>query len=353
MLSKLSKYWWCQICGWGVFALVNIFFAYTYDKTISERLIARLFIALSLGIPITHWMRGVIIKQKWLTLSIEKMAPRLFLIIIIGSFLYALSQLSLFGLFHLSETDGKKQVSFLNNVVLRTLDSSVILMVWVLIYYLYHSFQKNKNQEVDTFRLQSLVKELELKTIKSHINPHFIFNSLNSIRALVDENPQRARQGITELSNILRNSMQTEKMETVPLNQELDIVKDYLALEQMRFEERLKVEFDIEKNTLQQPIPPMMLQTLVENAVKHGISKQLSGGTITVLSRLANNSHEIIIRNSGVLSDYHERTGFGLQSTVDRLNLLFGTSASFEIRNIPGEMVEAKVIIPLTNGSLK
>ncbi len=103
---------------------------------------------------------------------------------------------------------------------------------------------------------ESLVKELELKTIKSHINPHFIFNSLNSIRALVDENPERARRAITELSNILRSSMQTEKLETVPLEQELNIVKDYLSLEQMRFEERLKVDFDIDEDTLSQPIPP-------------------------------------------------------------------------------------------------
>ncbi len=119
---------------------------------------------------------------------------------------------------------------------------------------------------------------MSLERLKSHINPHFIFNSLNSIRALVDENPERARTAITELSNILRSSMQVEKMETVPLNKELDIVKDYLALEQMRFEERLKIELDIDEDTLNQPVPPMMLQTLVENAIKHGISKHYKWG---------------------------------------------------------------------------
>ena len=103
---------------------------------------------------------------------------------------------------------------------------------------------------MDTLRLESLVKELELQTIKAHINPHFIFNSLNSIRALVDENPQRARKAVTELSNILRSSMQSEKMETVPLEKELYIVKDYLALENMRFEDRLRVEYEIDEDTL-------------------------------------------------------------------------------------------------------
>src|SRR5205085_9378123 len=102
-------------------------------------------------------------------------------------------------------------------------------------------------------------KELELKTIKSHINPHFIFNALNSIRALVDENPERARTAITELSNILRSSMQAEKLETVPFERELNIVKDYLALEHIRFEDRLRIEYQIDEDTLDQPVPPMKI----------------------------------------------------------------------------------------------
>lgn len=100
-----------------------------------------------------------------------------------------------------------------------------IFGIWNLIYYLYHYVERNRKQEIDKLRLEALVKSFELKTIKSHINPHFIFNALNSIRALVDENPSRARTAITELSNILRSSLRAEQMETVPLQQELLIVK--------------------------------------------------------------------------------------------------------------------------------
>ncbi len=116
---------------------------------------------------------------------------------------------------------------FINNLFL--------LFIWNLIYYAYHFLERIRRHEVDALKLQALVKELELKTIKAHINPHFIFNALNSIRALVDENPERARTAITELSNILRSSMRTEKLETVPLENELNIVQDYLALEHMPF----------------------------------------------------------------------------------------------------------------------
>ena len=193
-----------------------------------------------------------------------------------------------------------------------------------------------------------MVKELELQTIKAHINPHFIFNSLNSIRALVDENPQRARKAVTELSNILRSSLQSEKMETVTLEKELNIVKDYLALENMRFEDRLKIEYQIDEDTLDQPVPPMMLQTLVENAIKHGISKQISGGVVKVISDFKGDYHELAVQNTGLLNGYRIGSeGFGLSSTSNRLSLLYGDKAIFEIKQITPAMVEAKVLIPV------
>lgn len=223
-----------------------------------------------------------------------------------------------------------------------------LILFWNMIYYIYHYVERNRTQELDTLRLEAMVKSLELQTIKSHINPHFIFNALNSIRALVDENPERARTAITELSNILRSSMQAEKMEVVPLQQELDIVKDYLALEHMRFEERLQIEMDIDEDTLNQPIPPMMLQTLVENAIKHGISKRINGGLIRVISGFKNNHHELIVQNTGKLNGYinNKGEGFGIKSTQDRLNLLYQGKAHFEIHDIETGMVESKIIMP-------
>jgi LytS/YehU family sensor histidine kinase len=220
--------------------------------------------------------------------------------------------------------------------------------MWNCIYFIYHYIQKSRKQQVDTLKLEALVKELELKTIKAHINPHFIFNALNSIRALIDENPERARTAITELSNILRSSMQAEKLETVPFERELNIVQDYLALEHIRFEDRLRVEYDIDEDTLDQPVPPMMLQTLVENAIKHGISKQVSGGTIKIKSDFKNNYHELIIQNTGRLNGSFNLEGFGLASTHNRLHLMFGETASFHIRETNGNMVEAKVQIPVS-----
>ncbi len=159
------------------------------------------------------------------------------------------------------------------------------------------------------------------------------------------KNPDRARNAVTHLSNILRSSMQAEKQETVPLQRELNIVKDYLALEHIRFEERLKIEYDIDSDTLDQPVPPMMLQTLVENAIKHGIGKTVTGGMVKVISDFKDDYHELIVQNSGHLNGHANSDGFGLSSTRNRLYLLFGDRANFEISQ-RGELVVAKVLIP-------
>jgi LytS/YehU family sensor histidine kinase len=225
-----------------------------------------------------------------------------------------------------------------------------LLLIWNLFYGFYHFVVKSRRQQMNTLRLEAMVKSLELKTIKAHINPHFIFNALNSIRALVDENPERARNAITALSSILRSSMLAEKMETVALKQEIEIVKDYLGLEQIRFEERLKIEFLLDESSHELPIPTMMLQTLVENAIKHGISKQVNGGIIRITSLVNEESFEVKVENTGKLNERNpnDEGGFGLKSTMDRLSLLYDENAQFSIFNdIENKMVVCKIILPL------
>jgi LytS/YehU family sensor histidine kinase len=193
-----------------------------------------------------------------------------------------------------------------------------------------------------------LVKSLELKTIKSHINPHFIFNAMNSIRALIDEDPNRAREAVTALSNTLRSSMSSDQHETITVERELNIVKDYLALELIRFEDRLDVQYSIDDETLDHQVPPMMLQTLVENAIKHGIGKTVHQGEISIMAHETKGQLVLSVINSGMLEIKEGHDGFGLQSTSNRLQLIFGDKASFSIKQLNKDMVEAKVIIPLS-----
>ena len=412
MHKTTLRYWICQVLGWGGWSSLNLFFIYlfandAYFKPVEKRdtLFAILFIEFFWNILATHSLRLVLKKIHWMKFSFN----RVIVLFIVGVILTGLlsyygakttavatghslveyekkqdlqlaiakeNELNLAGTNYYANTMNSPKDSLMYSAVQSIRRNTgwyrdrtgkwqyedqhkarfwweitfvfIIIALWLLLYMVWHYLERNRRDEVDKLSLEKTGKELELSTIKSHINPHFIFNSLNSIRALVDENPQRARTAITELSNILRSSMQVEKMETVPLRKELDIVKDYLALEHMRFEERLQIEMDIDEDTLDQPVPPMMLQTLVENAIKHGISKKIKGGIIRVASRFTDDYFELVVQNTGTLDDGFVAEGFGLKSTRDRLKFLFQGQADFQIRRINGSEVQARITMPVT-----
>lgn len=346
MRKKISAYWLCQLSGWGTYYLVWTFFYFAIRTKSSPFFFEILATDALVGLLVTHTMRQLIRSMGVLNQNLQKQIT----VLLLMSFLFAFINstcVTTVQTFFQWDTEQLKKYSFLNLIMRASFVSCLFLLIWNLIYFTYHYIQKSQQQQFDKIRLESLVKELELKTIKAHINPHFIFNALNSIRALVDENPERARTAITELSNILRSSMQAEKLEMASLERELNIVKDYLALELIRFEDRLRIEYDIDEDTLDQPVPPMMLQTLVENAIKHGINKHISGGTIKIISDFKDNHHELIVQNSGSLGNSVKNEGFGITSTQNRLNLLFGKEANFELTDKEGGLIEAKIVLPV------
>lgn len=349
MSAKKKLYWYCQIIGWLLFFSINSFYAITLGRDFNKLYWLSLSLFVIAAIGITHLMRFVMHKLDIKKKPFKKQILRLIGVTLFFSLLIGFVSESIDLLIDYVPQSMEEYSPF-QRMLLGSINSIGILLIWNCLYYIYHFIEKNRRQELDTIRLESLVKSLELKTIKSHINPHFIFNSLNSIRALVDENPQRARKAITELSNILRSSMQAEKVETVSFSQELNIVRDYLALEQMRFEERLQLEFDIDPSTHDRPIPPMMLQMLAENAIKHGISKQINGGMVRIRSIINNDKHEISVENTGILDEnlLQQNDGFGIKSTQDQLNILYQGKASFAICNVPDKgMVECKILMPI------
>lgn len=348
MFKKISPYWVCQVAGWGTYYVIWTFFYLSMRTYTQPFFFDSLFLATAEGLLLTHLMRGVIKAMHVTRLSLEKQVIYLFFINLFFAFCYSCLSVFVEQLLDIEDESLRKlNLSFLNIAMRAFAGAFLFFLIWNLVYFIYHYVIKSRRDQFDRIRLESLVKELELKTIKAHINPHFIFNALNSIRALVDENPERARTAITELSNILRSSMQAEKLETTSLERELNIVQDYLALEHIRFEDRLQVEYDIDEDTLDQPVPPMMLQTLVENAIKHGISKQVDGGRIKIISDFRDDHHELIVQNTGKLNGHSGGDGFGLASTSNRLKLLFGSKAFFEIKDINTNTVEAKVIMPV------
>jgi LytS/YehU family sensor histidine kinase len=222
----------------------------------------------------------------------------------------------------------------------------LIFIIWSVIYFGFHFFDNYKRTEIQNLRLEANTKEVELNKLKSQLNPHFMFNSMNSIRALVDEDPKKAKVAITQLSNILRNTLMMHKNKYITLEEELALVKDYLELEHIRFEERLNFNFSIDPNTLSLNVPPMMIQTLVENGIKHGIGKYPEGGHISINALKTETGFEIEIINTGQLMlQTKSDSGVGVENTTNRLELLFGKKASFSLKNLDDKHVISKITI--------
>ncbi len=350
-MSKQRIYWFCQIVGWTLLIMVDFIIYWIEDGFIAE--VFYLAIAdIMLGISLTHLYRLAIQRWKWVRLPFLQLVPR-----VLGSvFLLALIMTVVNFPFD-AEMITNLQLHGLS-LFMATLVSWVKTMVtWVLSYTAYHYVERTRRAEIEKILLKSSIRETEAKVLRAQLNPHFMFNALNSIRALIYENPQKAQQGITQLSNILRNSLLADRRKTVELREEIKTVQDYLALEKVRYEERLDCRVSVDPQANYWQVPPMMFQTLVENAIKHGVSRAVNGGFVELVGRVVTGNTgrdelHIRIRNTGTLGDKLASGGFGLKNTSQRLDLLYGAGASFTIEQEAPGIVVANVQIPQQSDSI-
>lgn len=342
--NKPRLYWTLQIGGWSTYAIVQIMTSViaSGSQGVNTQRIVFLTYEAVFCLLITHFFRHLINQWKWLSLSMARLIPKVVVsVFVLGLVMYFIRMpVSLpLGLFNAGVAFDPENIFGL------TLYYAIIFFLWSVLYFIYNYFERYNT----SLKLEASVKEIELNNLKSQLNPHFIFNALNSIRALVDENPTKSKQAINQLSNILRNSLVTEKRGLTKFDEELKIVKDYLGLESIRFEERLKTEFDIAPGSSDFAVPPLMIQTLVENGIKHGISKLTEGGIIQMKTRVENDYLKIYIRNSGQFHLNGSRNaggGLGLENTRQRLKLIYGDEAKFRIITENNNFVLTEVIIP-------
>ncbi len=339
-MNKQRLYWIFQIIGWSIYALLNII-GISFQATEFTLVMALPIIAeSSYFFGITHVYRSLSKKMLWLQLPTTKLIPKVLLSIVLMSITVYLVRVGMSFSLELYSPDMLSAVNILGN----TAANVFILSAWSAVYFVFHYFEKN----TQALKYEVAMNEMKLNQLKAQINPHFIFNALNSIRALVDEEPLKSKRAINHLSNILRSSLVLDKKRLTSLKEEVDTTKDYLALESIRFEERLQTEFNIDPNAQSVLVPPMMLQTLVENGIKHGISKLKKGGMLSVNAKVDLGRMIIEIRNAGQYQ--HNRingTGQGLRNTRQRLALIYGETAKLIIENENENTVLTTVKIPL------
>lgn len=341
-MNKRKIYWFCQIGGWSLYGLLQIFLYSTAQQSAPDsfHLLGEVLLVL-FYLGSTHLLRFIVIHKGWLNLSFIQLIPRLFTLNLILSslnFSFLLGYSSL-----IDELNSQDFAPF--TVFFNILGTMIIYFIWTIFYFIFHYFERyNKS-----LKYEAAAKEIELRNLRSQLNPHFIFNALNSIRALVDEDPIKSKSAITQLSNILRNSLTVDRQRLVTFAEELQMVRDYLELETIRYEERLKTKFDIDEKTLDFLIPPLMIQTLVENGIKHGISTLRNGGTIEITSKVDKERLLIQIKNAGQYEASKEaKSGFGINNTRKRLELIYGEEASFQIYNENKRTVLTEVVLPKT-----
>lgn len=329
------SYWLAQILGWGAYYVLMAFAAYSVrPELLTFNYFIETMFHFAISILFTHLGRLIFLRFEWLNWRMSKLILPVLGISILTSFLIYCGVYTYSELFSTAELENK--ISFSQRLLIVGW-YSILCLLWNTIYFVYHISQKSINQEVSNLKLKANNKEIQLKNLQSQLNPHFLFNSLNSIRALVDLDPELSKKSITRLSSLLRISLQFGKQNLVSIEDEIQLVEHYLKLEKMRFEDRLHFSISVENGLETKKIPPFTIQLLAENAIKHGISMRKAGGEISILAYPEEKWTVLEVKNSGKLQGKVD-LGVGLMNIRKRLLLQYGReNAQFNLNQLEGE----------------
>jgi LytS/YehU family sensor histidine kinase len=230
-----------------------------------------------------------------------------------------------------------------------TLSSMALLLCWTGLYYGVKFYERLQLEREATLKASALAQEAQLKMLRYQLNPHFLFNTLNAISTLVLDGQNRiANLAVSRLSEFLRYSLDQDPMKKVTLRQELDALNLYLGIEKLRFGDRLKLEFDVDERTETALVPSLLLQPLVENAMKYAIAPREKGGSVTVIAGIEGNLLRLAVMDDGpglpVGGTAGIGRGVGLRNTRERLKVLYGDTHRIEVADAgPGLRVEMRL----------
>jgi len=227
-----------------------------------------------------------------------------------------------------------------------------LVTYWLLVgaTQAYHYYQSYRQGELRTAQLSSQLAQAQLQALRMQIHPHFLFNTLNAISTLVHNDPEAADRMVARLSELLRLTLENVGVQEVPLAQELEFLERYLEIERTRFADRLTVRMDIAPEALDGCTPYLILQPLVENALRHGIAARSSAGCIVVTARRDRGQLVLVVADDGpgltTSASTNTRNGVGISNTRARLEKLYGTAQRFEVRNSEHGGVIATLMFP-------
>ncbi|MEO1415101.1 MAG: histidine kinase [Bacteroidota bacterium] len=345
MNRRQFTYWMAQLIGWGGYTLLLVLSSLSFgDQGIHTFKVLALQVIIGLCSFLgSHLMRGYIKRQGWASAALKRVIPRMLLL----NLLTAIGAITLIHILMLTVLNWQEVRPIVwSEIPLYTFNVFMMYCIWAIFYFNFHYFEQTQQANLEKVQAESALREAELIALKAQINPHFLFNSLNNIRGMILENPMKARDMVSNLADLLRYSIGFSALEKVSLQAEIDIVKDYLDLEMVQYENRLDYTLELDPQTLEKRIPPMIIQLLVENAVKHGISQLPEGGQITVKAALQGEDLRIQVQNSGSLGKA-TTSGIGIQNALDRIRILYAMEPYFDLLEIDGSVL-ATLKLPAT-----
>jgi Histidine kinase len=361
--SKAPSFWSVQLSGWLVYMTVNVVSSIPYRHqpdflaycAFRGTLYLTSFIGSFVMYAICHWL--------WV-----KQVSMLRIVFVCVAASYPMGVLGAAASFWAEIHLGGAHRPFSWATIFAAAPGvSFILIAWSALYFAikhYFALEQKSRQLVASEMLateaQSLAREMQLRALRYQLQPHFLFNTLNAISTLVlDNQPRVATQMISHLANLLRSTLDSPDRDIVSLAEEIAVTEQYLAIEEVRFGSRLKVKFDLDRDAMQTQVPRLLLQPLVENAIRHGIAKRAEGGCIGVSATACNSTLSVQITNElpevtgfAVHNGTRHWGGLGLANVRKRLEQSFGAAGTLSTRNTSEGLFEVTISLPLASPPL-
>lgn len=342
--STQRDYWLCQLAGWGGMAAIGLLSSSQSNQEEAMRFALAKTFCMATGFGLSHLWRLQLKRRAWLA-ALSLPFGRL----LAGLALLAVAQTGFLLVADLLFRGG----ALLHDPDTRAADYALLIALWFLAFAAWTicyaaalARRRARQAEFERLELEVSAKDAELRALQFQVNPHFFFNSLNSIRALVHEDAQAASHALGQLAGMMRQRLKADQVNTITLAEELAAVSAYLGMERLRFDERLVVSIDVDPALVDTPLPAMVLQTLVENAVKHGVERMVAPCQVRISARRdADGLVKVEVRNQGRLAAASSSTRLGLANAVRRLALQCGPQSGCELTEEDG-WVRATLTLP-------
>jgi hypothetical protein len=349
-------YWACQLGGWSLYSAVQLLTGVSLLQLPWLRTAVETAVLNGIGLILTHQLHAHILRHNWNSLPLRRLVPR----IVAASLVIALPMGLIAPFASIAALQNSEQLIHelapsiqphfnpLIRSVHQWINWAVLFAIWLGIYFAALSMRRRRFAELRQSELTRMLQQAELRLLKSQLNPHFLFNALNTVRSLIADNPQAAQTAVTHFANTLRYALNVGQQDMVPLSKELEIVRDYLEIESLRFEDRLSVVYNVSDEAEAVQIPAMLLQTLVENAIKHGIADLPRGGRVKIEGTVGNGMLLLEVVNPRRIGAGRQGEGTGLRNSAERLRLIFGPRAAITLDLSQPDSAAARIHIPVS-----